>query len=86
VGRGLPGVLLLVEDAAVEAAFDEGFGGALAGAGGAGFVLPFFVTDVDLADREDELVDAIAELRGEAEEGGSGTVEVVAERCQLLSR
>jgi len=75
---GFPWVLLLVEDAAVEAAFDDGLGGALAAASGTGFVLPFFVAHVDLADGEDELVDAIAQLGGEAQERGDRAIAIVA--------
>jgi hypothetical protein len=41
-------------------------------------MLPFAVADVYLADGEDEVVDAVAELGGQAEEGRGGAVELVA--------
>jgi hypothetical protein len=37
-------------------------------------MLPFAIANIDLADVQDEVVDAVAQLRGEAEEGGVGAV------------
>ena len=74
--RAAPGVLVLAKDAAPEAATD-GFVVALAVAR-AGLVFPFLEAHVDLTDVEDELVDAVAQLGRQAEEGRESPVAVQA--------
>ena len=79
-----PRVLVLVEDAAPEAAFD----GLVAAV--AVFrprpVFPLFEADIDLADVEDKLEDSVAEFGRQTEEGGELSVTLPSgrARCQRL--